>query len=291
MRNNTLNADAEKSLKKLWEEPLKTNESEAAMSRNRDELEIGKFEQINRARNRPADDDPFEVAPIGIGTEMYIHTKIGVNVEAKPFKTKVVGYQPGQYLILETPRLNGVAIKYQENRQITVHYLAEKAVCSFKTQAVRALSAPFYMTIFQCPEKIEMTHLRSSPRLPVGIPFDRNGGDPAKEFIVNLGSQGALLKVKEKVALNSSFKITFYLPNGEAVNGITVNVKRIDISNGRTMAGVEFDPDHANFPAIGKYLNFVLGVSGYDPESYEDNDSRLAELEKMRSDISETGTE
>jgi len=243
------------------------------VSRIKTGVEISQLLEISRNRNRPKKDDPFESVPLEHGMTMYIDTRVGFN-KVKPMQSMLLGYQHGQYLILSTPRIDGMPIKYNETNLVNVYFIHNRTVFSFKSKVMRFLGPPFYLTIFQSPDALEETPLRSSSRIQVGIPFDRANGDPEREFIINLSATGALLKLSSKMPINSDISLSFFLPNGVAVNDIDCTVKRVDMSGGRMLAGVEFDDQHDDYPAIQRYMNFVMGAMEIKDKGFEEATAR-----------------
>lgn len=238
------------------------------MFRNRSNFDIGSFLEISRTRNRPKVDDPFEFSPLELGMSMYIDTKIN-GAKIKPMQCQLVGHVKGQYLILSTPKVEGMTIKYNENNLVNIHYLSNRTVYSFQSKVLRVLGPPFYFTIFQMPDQIKETPLRGSQRIKVGIPFDRAGGDPNREYILNLSASGALIKLSNKMPINSDLSINFFLPNGYAVSNLNCIVKRVDMNGKRMLAGVEFDTSHRDYQAIGQYIDFVLTAHEHEQEELE----------------------
>lgn len=245
------------------------------MSKTKNQLEIG------RSRNGPRNNDPFEHVPLELGKTMYIDTRVGTK-EMKPLVSIVLGHMKGQYIILSTPQVDGVPVKYNTANPITIYFLQDRTVYFFKTKVMRFLGPPFYMTIFQNPDQIEATSLRSSTRFQVGIPFERAAGNSEKEFIINLSSTGALLKISSKMPINSQFDVSFYLPNGVSVNNIGCTVKRVDLTESRMLAGVEFDEQHEDFFAVERYMNFVLGAIETESDEIEEAASRKDVTDLLR---------
>lgn len=236
------------------------------MSTTRSQFDIRKILEISRNRNRPHTDDPFEGIPVSMGMALYIETRVSPS-EVRPMQTQLVGYMQGQYLVMTTPRIDGMSLKYNDNQLLAVYFIHDRTVYSFKTRVLRHLGPPFYMSIFQAPEVVEETPLRGASRISVGIPFDRPSGDPQREFILNLSGTGALLRLSSKMPINSVLTLSFFLPNGVSVTNIPCQVKRVDMSNNRMLTGVEFEFNHEDFPAIGQYMDFVLGAMDITQEA------------------------
>ncbi len=231
------------------------------MAGNVNDLAIGRLLEINRARKQETQDDPFERAPLNVGMEMYIDTKIGFSPN-KPMKSLLVGYMKNQYLIVTTPRIEGLSAKYADSSNIVVRYISRRSVYSFRTQALRTMGPPFHLTFLQFPEKVEETALRASPRLQVGIPFGRSDVEPNREFIMNLSSTGALLKMAQQVPMDSTLIVSFHLPNGQLLENVPCMVKRVEASGNGVLAGVMFDPKYPRIRLISDYVRFVLeGIS------------------------------
>ena len=133
---------------------------------------------------------------------------------------------------------------------------------AFKHPFFEFLDHPFSLTFLKCPDRIEEFSLRRAPRIQVMIPFEREGGDPEKEWITNLSEGGALLQMGSAPDLGDEFTISFNLPNGQQVKDLLVTTKRAEISTERAMVGVAFVSQPEKKQVILDYLQMLVNSMG-----------------------------
>jgi len=231
------------------------------MSDFEDRDAIGRLMQISQAKKRTLTADPLGSTPTFIGMELFIEIRVGTT--QMKVKSQLVGYISQEYVIIKTPRINGMLANYGTAKTVVVRYMMRGSVYGFQANVLRALGPPFFITFLSYPESIEEVSLRRSPRVDMVIPFDRTGGDPLRESIINLSATGALLKMKEVFKLEDQIAISFVLPNSEPINGIGCIVKRVEIAHDKVLVGVQFEREHPDFTIIEMYVNMALENLGY----------------------------
>lgn len=217
---------------------------------------MGRGLEVSIAKRRKLEVDPFIHAPAHVGMEMFLEFRVKGNAEKT--KTNLVGYVPGKYLVVTTPRIQGASFTYGAGTQpIVVRYFLDGCVFGFESNILRVVGAPFYVSFLSYPEKIEEVSLRKSRRLPVVIPCERDGKQHPGEMVVNLSDDGALLQLHESVSVDDEMKISFSLPDGESIKDMKCIIRRVEINRERVLAGVEFDAKSNQLESISKYLEIV----------------------------------
>jgi len=217
---------------------------------------MGRMLQVSVAERRNIDVDLFRHAPAQVGMEMFIEFK--VRGHSEKIKTKLVGYVSGEYLVVATPKVNGIPVNYgASNNTLVVRYLHEGSVFGFQTAALRMIGAPFYLTFLRYPESIEEVSLRRNPRISVVIPIERDDGDKESEFLINLSENGALLKLKKPVGIDDTIYLMFALPNGKVMQDLECRVRRVEMNSAQILAGVEFKAPEGRLAPIRQYLDMV----------------------------------
>ncbi|RJO68576.1 MAG: flagellar brake protein [Myxococcales bacterium] len=216
--------------------------------------------KVSMAETRVLDKDPFINAPVQVGMDLFVEMKIGSN--RHKIRTQLVGFRRGEYLIIGTPRVGSSLVTYADKRAMVIRYFLDGAAYGFAAEVLRTMGPPFNLTFLKFPETIEQMTLRKSPRIPVVIPINREGGNVEREAIVNLSASGALLQMNEAVAVDSKIEISFTLPSGISIQNMVCIVRRSEASPNRVLVGVQFDETHAQYAAIGEYIEvFIASVS------------------------------
>lgn len=218
--------------------------------------------ETSHAKYNTLDEDQFTKAPIQVGMDLVIEFRFGQ--KGVKSTTNLVGYSRDDYLIIKTPRLNGKYVNYSfyKNIVVIVRYFLDGSAFGFQTAIIRIISTPFHLTFIEYPKHVEQMSLRGSPRIQMVIPFEREGGDPEKEMIMNLSGTGALLLMTGDVQLNDEIKISFLLPDGKHVQEIPSMIRRVDMSSKRVLGGVQFDTNHQHYQYIEKYIKTVVETLG-----------------------------
>lgn len=211
--------------------------------------------------------DPFRATPIQPGMALFVDFKFG-NARAKA-SSQLVGYIQGEYIILQTPKINGAFTNYAGQKEVVVRYLLNGCIYGFKVAIIRMLSSPLNLTFLKYPDQIEEISLRKSPRVQVVIPLEREGGDPTKEWMLNLSTNGGLFQLAGHVRIDEKINVSFTLPDGERVEKLGCIIRRLDASSSRITAGVQFDHKHPDFPKISSYLSIVMETLGLDQEDQD----------------------
>ena len=221
---------------------------------------IGQMLEIGQAKNRLSKVDAFAAAAVQVGTEVFID----VNVSGKRIKVKseLIGYRKGEYIIIETPRINGASVRFSTQELLVARYMQRGCIFGFHTSVLRAIAPPFNLLFLKYPDAIEEVSLRREPRVQVVIPLERKDGDPAREWIMNLSANGALLQLATPPKVDEVLYLSFVLPNGQAIQGIGSTVRRLELNANRCLAGVQFDGHHEKFNAISNYVKIVVETLG-----------------------------
>jgi len=217
---------------------------------------MGRGLEVSVAKRRKLEVDPFIHAPAHVGMEMFLEFRLKGNVEKT--KTNLIGYSPGRYLVISTPRISGASFTYGTGTQpLVVRYFLDGSVFGFESNILRMVGAPFNVSFLSYPAKIEEVSLRKSRRLQVVIPVERDGKHNPSEMIVNLSDDGALLQLKDQVSIDDEMNITFSLPDGQIIKDMTCYIRRVEINRERILAGIEFDPKSKSLECISNYLEVV----------------------------------
>lgn len=173
-------------------------------------------------------------------------------------KTVLVGSDPGKYIIIATPRIEGVPVKLLGSPDsVIIRYLLDGSVFGFESKIVKKVGDPFFLTILDYPKQIEQISLRIEPRITIVLPLSREGGDPTKECLLNFSVKGALLQLQHAVKRDQVFSISFSMPNGKAILDVKCLVKRVEMYHDRILAGVQFQPSSKQVAQLDHFFEVI----------------------------------
>jgi c-di-GMP-binding flagellar brake protein YcgR len=190
----------------------------------------------------------FKISPGDV-----VQMQLANNDESRYF-VKVIGYLPGQSLLVTTPTLKGVPMALREGQFVTVRLLSKNTVYAFESSVVKVTIVPYPYLHLNYPSSIESQVVRNAQRAVANIicsvenpniRVENQQGLPA--IIANLSSTGALLEsrraigtVGENVVVNVKLtvaKIEKYL----SIAAVIRNVREKPHSETRILQhGVEF---------------------------------------------------
>ena len=222
-----------------------------------DKDSLDHIDQAIKVRKKILRSDQFLSTPIHVGMPMFMELRFQSGKIVKT-QTKLIGYEAGKLIIVQTPILNGDPVTYSVNSTVVVRYMVDGEVYGFNTSVMAVFSSPTFMTFLNYPDIVEQVSLRGKPRVQVVIPIYREGGDPNVDCILNLSGTGALLQMSDIIRPNEVYRISFNLPTGVAINDIKCTVKQVNMSSYGYFAGVQFDKNHKDFSVFDQYVNKVM---------------------------------
>ncbi len=85
------------------------------------------------------------------------------------YATTLIGFLPGQSLIISTPRKQGKAIIVREGQAFTVRILQGSNIFGFVAHVLKVSSKPFPYLHLAYPDEVEIAVVRNAPRVPTEI--------------------------------------------------------------------------------------------------------------------------
>lgn len=136
-------------------------------------------------------------------------------------QVQVIGYLPGQSLLVTTPRVNGNVLLIREGQPYVVRMMAGNSVIGFTTQVIRNCARPYPYLHLSYPQEMEQIVVRAAQRITVKLFASLKNDNPDFQFIkphgatiVDLSTSGALLvsdeqlgEVGDQVVLTCAFKV------------------------------------------------------------------------------------
>jgi c-di-GMP-binding flagellar brake protein YcgR len=112
------------------------------------------------------------------------------------YATTLVGFMPGQSLIITTPRKQGKPIIVREGQSFTVRMLQGSNIFGFVARVLRSVSTPYPYLHLDYPDEVETAVVRNAPRVATEIQAVASrplGSDSTQHavIIVDISSTGA----------------------------------------------------------------------------------------------------
>jgi c-di-GMP-binding flagellar brake protein YcgR len=171
------------------------------------------------------------------------------------FAATLIGFVPGQSLVITTPRKNGRPIIVRDGQSFTVRMLQGSNIFGFVSQVLNASSKPYPHLHLAYPSDVESAVVRNAPRVPTEIDAqvirqqDASGEEAKQDVIItDISSTGARIidqqslgKVGDVLQVVYSLKVC----SGEdmlKIMSIIRNIREVAAGDGRKnyVHGLEF---------------------------------------------------
>lgn len=171
------------------------------------------------------------------------------------YNARVIGYLPGQSLVVTTPRRDNKVILIRESQPVVIRMLSGNSVYAFTTQVLCSCNKPYPYLHLGYPKQLERIVVRKAQRARADLIIsvypgdtDRDEGEPKSAVMLDVSTTGSLLRstasvgeVGEKVRLSTRLqfgKVQTYL----SIPCTIRNVRKERGDGGRTLyyTGVEF---------------------------------------------------
>ena len=164
-------------------------------------------------------------------------------------KSRVLGWLPGEFFIIEGPRHDNKEIVAKPGETFVIRYIHDGMIYGFHSGLVRRVLAPNVLWFMSYPNIVETRSLRRHRRLSVLIPAAVTGIDDSKCQITNISMDGARLICPKSTELSSkeSLILSFMLPDGNQIKELKTAVRNVEAEDEKEIVGVEFDADQKEF--------------------------------------------
>lgn len=163
-------------------------------------------------------------------------------------KSRLIGMDPGNYLIIQTPPLVDIASKRHEKNHVIVSYLFYGRVYAFRCTLLLLVKEPYRFAVLSYPEALENINLRKHERIACLIVAEIRVHDQSYEGIVSDISKGGCsfefsrsderdfpsLNVKEEIIISLQL-----IEKGEITVFNTV-IRAIRMDKESMMCGLQF---------------------------------------------------
>jgi len=122
----------------------------------------------------------FQLAPAALHPRLYTH---------------LIGYEPGQSVLIATPRQDNLPVNVHEGQALVVRAFSGTRAYAFETQVQRICIAPFLYLHLAYPGEVQYQQIRKDIRLPVHLLAEVRAGEQWQPALVlDLGMGGAQLE-------------------------------------------------------------------------------------------------
>ncbi len=122
----------------------------------------------------------FQLAPTALHPRLYTH---------------LIGYEPGQSVLVATPRQDNLPVNVHEGQAVVVRAFSGTRLFAFETQIQRICIAPFLYLHLAYPGEVQSLQIRWDARLPVRLLAEVQVGEQWQPALVlDLGMGGAQLE-------------------------------------------------------------------------------------------------
>lgn len=131
-----------------------------------------------------------------------IHPRIGERFQLEAHELplerhygSLVGYAPGQSVLVKTPFVAGLPVPYRDGQELTVRAFTGLGIFAFDSAVQRICVSPFHYLHLVYPVEVRGTQIRATERVKVNMPtqVSREGG-ATPGVIRDIGIGGAMLE-------------------------------------------------------------------------------------------------
>ena len=207
-----------------------------------------------------------ENAPLAIdlGCPLFLQCK----GQKDRFKSRLIGFLPGEYLIIATPNVPGIRNILTAYEGVLVRYIHQGEVFGFRADVIGSITAPFHLTFLACPARVERINLRKAPRIDCHIPATLTAGKQSfSGMILDISIAGCRFSTRSEdcstfqAALDTSVTLAFLQLGKEDEAVVKGTVKNIHQDGRRLNLGILFSNPEPSF--CDRVSAYIEEVSGY----------------------------
>ena len=200
---------------------------------------------------------------IDLGCPLFIQCK----GQKDRFKSRLIGFLPGEYLIIATPNVPGIRNILATHEGVLVRYIHQGEVFGFRSDVIGTITAPFSLTFLACPVRVERINLRKAPRIDCHIPATLTAGKQSfSGMILDISIAGCRFSTRSadcgtfQAAMGTAVTLAFLQLGKEGEVVVRGTVKNLRQDGQRLNLGILFkDPEPAFRDRISTYIEEVSG--------------------------------
>ena len=181
------------------------------------------------------------------------------NFGAANHKSSIRGWQPGQYVILDQPVLDDRPLSPPHDEPCSLCFLSEGVVCGFKAAALTAGAHAVAGELrVSWPTELTMVRVRKHERAVTAIRCSVCVGESTERQVIELHDVsigGCSLLFSTELPVGARIRIWCVLPDGFALDGVNVTVRRRWAVAEGVLHGCRFD---APEPGLQDDIQFLV---------------------------------
>ena len=167
----------------------------------------------------------FEDMALEVGQRVELQ-RAPPGVNPRLFST-LIGYAPGESLLVRTPVLNNLPVDLQEGDRLYLRLSSGTRAFGFATKVERLCIVPFHYMHLAVPDEIQCVDIRRDRRFNVNIlaEIKAAGQDWQPALMLDLAEGGSLIECAHAVGESgTAIELRFGLPAGHAEQEVTLTL-------------------------------------------------------------------
>ncbi len=219
---------------------------------------------MNSYQDTPGD---FQVAP---GSQLFIK----IDGFESRLKSMFIGGQLQAYLIVTTPKVDGIESAVFEGVPVSVTFLHDGVVYGFRSRIIHRLITPARLLFLAYPPNIEKHELRKHQRVECNLPAMiriQNGASDFEGIMANISTGGCKVIflasseiVHETMASGTKIQISFELAGIGSVKLLEGIIKSFSAEGSKLALGISFEQaNHEDaLTKVEHYMHNVMRFHG-----------------------------
>lgn len=141
--------------------------------------------------------------------------------------TRVIGYAPGESLLIRTPVVNNLPADLREGDKVYVRAFSGTRAFGFASSVQRLCIAPFLYMHLTMPGEVQYVDIRHDQRLPVKLLAEARGagGDWQPVLMLDLAEGGSLVESMHAMGgVGAEVELRFSFPLAHLAQEVTLTV-------------------------------------------------------------------
>ena len=200
------------------------------------------------AEVRANDSFSFEEVDLHFGCPMQL--EVSEHSKRQTHWARLLGYVPGQGLIVSHPQAGGFAVPMTQGMQVLVRVFSSQRAYKFSSWLQNICKVPFEYLYLAYPNEVVGVTVRSSPRVKVrnSVLVKRPGseatGEPVGAWFCDLSETGAMIESREPLgAVDDTLDLSFELRLSDATTMLNLSAQ-IKTTHAIASGGTESEHAH-----------------------------------------------
>ena len=172
----------------------------------------------------------------------------GHSAKNASYTVYVRGWEEHTYIVTTLPERDAQKLPLRSGLRVTGRLIAGGIAFGFRTRILEMLHRPVTLMLLKFPANIAYRDIRAHKRIPVFLMaefvINADKGDSLQKTgagtLLDLAVGGCCLECDEEINIGTRLQLSFALPSGETVEGITAEVMNQRTQAGRNRCGLRF---------------------------------------------------